>query len=322
MLINPVQYSLFIDQENLSLKKRKEIFLKSLLSQKRDRKYKRYLGTPLRYAGGKSLAVGFIVEALPDDVERIISPFLGGASFEIACVKELKIPVIASDIFDLLINYWEIQINQPDELAERLSKFKPTREEFTKVKERLKQHWKGLNKIEDKVELAALYFFNHNTSYGPGFLSWPSSVYLQEKRYKSMIEKVKSTRLNNITVFCDTFENVIQNYPNDFLYCDPPYFLEGDSKMFRGIYPQRNFPIHHNNFNHKLLHQLLLNHRGKFILSYNDCSVIREWYKDFEIIDVRWQYTLGQGETRIGANRMRDNRNHIKESHEILIVKR
>ena len=46
--------------------------------------YKRYLASPLRYAGGKSLAVGMVVELLPDNVQRVASPFMGGGSVEIA----------------------------------------------------------------------------------------------------------------------------------------------------------------------------------------------------------------------------------------------
>ncbi len=60
--------------------------------------YKRYLGSPLRYAGGKSLAVGYVVEVLPDPLpERLVSPFMGGGSVEIALAKELRVKVIAFD---------------------------------------------------------------------------------------------------------------------------------------------------------------------------------------------------------------------------------
>ena len=90
--------------------------------------------------------------------------------------------------------------------------------------------------------------------------------------------------------------------------------------MFKGIYPQRNFPVHHNNFNHLLLRKLLGNHKGGFICSYNDCDYIRKLYSNFEIVKVTWQYSLGQGETRIGKNRLRDSSKHIKKSHEILII--
>jgi DNA adenine methylase len=108
-------------------------------------------------------------------------------------------------------------------------------------------HWTNKKKL-NKLDLAAYYFFNSNTSYGPHFLGWPSSVYLQDIRYKKMIDKVRNFKAGKLDVGCDTFENVIPKYKNDFLYCDPPYFLDGDSKTFIGMYPHRNFPIHHKGF--------------------------------------------------------------------------
>ena len=57
------------------------------------------------------------------------------------------------------------------------------------------------------------------------------------------------------------------------------------------------------------------------MLSYNDCSITREWYADFRVLEVQWQYTLGQGETRIGKNRVESGTRHVKQSHELLIVK-
>jgi len=90
--------------------------------------------------------------------------------------------------------------------------------------------------------------------------------------------------------------------------------------MFIGMYPHRNFPIHHLGFKHELLRDLLKAHKGGFILSYNDCSTIREWYKDFNMISPSWQYTFGQGETRIGKNRLnKNNGSHVKKSHELII---
>ncbi|MDR2709660.1 MAG: DNA adenine methylase [Elusimicrobiota bacterium] len=299
----------------------KAVFLSRLKSPTGKTKYKRYMGSPLRYAGGKSLAVGLIIEQFPENLNRLISPFLGGGAVEIACVKELGLKVRAFDIFDLLINYWQIQILKPHLLFKELLKLTPTPETFIKVKKTLKKHWLGEKLIDDKIKLAAYYYFNHNTSYGPGFLSWPSYVYLQDKRYQTLIEKVRDTQLSNMKAGCASFEKVFKRYADDFFYCDPPYFLEGDSKMFKGIYPQRNFPIHHKNFDHKLLRDCLINHRGKFVLSYNDCSTIREWYRGYKILEVGWQYTMGQGETRIGFNRINKNINHVKQSHEILIVK-
>ncbi|OGL77901.1 restriction endonuclease [Candidatus Uhrbacteria bacterium RIFCSPHIGHO2_12_FULL_54_23] len=298
---------------------RKRIFLEKLKSPSGKTEYKRYMGAPIRYAGGKSLAVGLIIERIPSDVKRVVAPFLGGGSVEVAIANELNIPVIGYDIFDILINYWDVQLNKPEALFERLRLFKPTRVEFKRVKDRLKKHW---NKEENlnKLDLAAYYYFNHNTSYGPHFLGWPSSVYLQKERYEKMLERVLSFRAPKLEAKCSSFEDIMENHRDDFLYLDPPYYLDGDSKTFVGLYPHRNFPIHHKGFKHQLLHEMLLKHRGGFILSYNDCSTIKNEYKRFKSITPSWQYTFSQGDTRIGENRLRDNEGqYVKQSHELLI---
>jgi len=296
----------------------KQKFLHDLRGK--EKRYKRYLGSPLRYAGGKSWAVGYVIEKLPENIERLVSPFFGGGSIEIAVAKELGIDVIGFEIFDILVNYWKVQIETPYELYEELVKLKPTKETYNWVKEELKKHWKGEIKLPP-LKLATYYYFNHNLSYGPGFLGWMSSVYADEKMYQRLLERVKNFNVKNIKIECVSFEKVIPKFKNDFLYCDPPYYLGKDSTLFKGLYPQRNFPIHHNNFNHELLRELLLDHKGGFILSYNDAPTIKKWYKDFEIIELPTHYTMGQGETRIGLNRRMKNSNHIKKTQELLIIK-
>ena len=57
---------------------------------------------------------------------------------------------------------------------------------------------------------------------------------------------------------------------DDFLFLDPPYYLGEDSKMFKGMYPNCNFAIHHNNFDHELMRDLLKKHKGGFFIT-NNC---------------------------------------------------
>lgn len=296
-------------------------FLAFLRSKGSKYRYSRYQGLPLRYAGGKSLAVGHVIEAMPESVTHMVSPFMGGGSVEIACALEMGINVQGYDVFDILTNYWQVQLNNPTKLADRISRWSPDQETYREVKETLKQHWVGKNLIKDRVELAAHYWFNHNLSYGPGFLGWMSKIYTEYNRYVRLLDKVRMFRCPKLQVKKGSFERVIPKHNGTFLYCDPPYYLEGDSKMFRGIYPQRNFPVHHNGFDHEKLAKLLHKHKGGFVLSYNDCQTIRDWYSDFKINEVEWQYTLGQGETRIGKNRINNGTDsNVKLSHELLIV--
>jgi DNA adenine methylase len=66
---------------------------------------------------------------------------------------------------------------------------------------------------------------------------------------------------------------------------------------------------------------MLKNHKGGFLMTYNNCSTIRELYNDCLFEYPEWQYTYGQGETRIGKNRKQATKDNIKESHEIIIIK-
>lgn len=309
----------FENNNQNSLADRKKEFLSHIKSanSKSQNKYKRVVLSPIRYAGGKSLAVGHVVELLPNNIKKVVSPFFGGGSIEIAISKKLGLEVIGYDIFDILCNYWKFQIEKPKLLYEKLIKMKPDKETFEKIRLILNDVWK--KKKLDPLTLAVYYVYNFNLSYGPGFMGWASDIYLDETRYKRMIERIRDFGPQNLKVACEDFREAVKKHPNDFLYLDPPYYIGKDSKMFRGIYPMRNIPVHHNGFPHEELRDLLKNHKGGFILSYNNCETIREYYKDFQQTFPSWQYTMGQGETRIGKNRIENGDNHIKQSHEIII---
>jgi len=306
--------------ERIDFKTRKENFLKNILSKnpKSMNKYKRVVTSPIRYAGGKSLAVGYVIELLPDNIKRVVSPFFGGGSIEIAMSKYLGLKVIGYDIFDVLVNYWKFQIEKPEVLYEELKKLKPDKETFERIRLILNDVWNKKIKL-DHLTLAVYFVYNFNLSYGPEFMGWSSKIYLNQDRYNRMIERIRDFQPKNLKVECADFQKVIKNHPNDFLYCDPPYYLGEDSTLFKGIYPMRNNPVFHNGFRHDVLKDMLKNHKGGFILSYNDCPTIREWYKDYQQFFPKWQYTMGQGETRIGKNRTNNKSSHVKNSNEIII---
>jgi len=304
--------------------------------------YKRQCLSPLRYAGGKSKAVGLILHYLPKlNHKKIVSPFFGGGSFELCLSQELDIEVIGYDVFDLLVNFWNILINNKDEFIECLKQFEISEEEFTYNRHVLLNFWEKVKppdlvyKTKNKLELkesdltlldnnsllqAVYYYYNMTLSYGPMFLGWPSSNEINKAKFERRIEKLQKMNLKNLSVTCSSFEKVLEMHKDDFLFLDPPYYLEGDSKMFKGMYPNCNFAIHHNNFNHQRLAELLKEHRGGFLLTYNNCSPIREMYKGYTFEFPEWQYTYGQGETRIGKNRTISEEGNKKESHEIFII--
>jgi len=293
--------------------------------------------TPIRYAGGKTKAIKIITPLLANE-KKIVSPFMGGGSLEVAWASK-GIEVVGYDLFGALVNFWQVLLEDAQSLASKMSEITPDAEEFSRVKEILikwdntqemlkdwrTDFYKRNDAVElDKVTAAAYYYFNHNTSYGPGYLGWPSKVYLNQPKWDKAVNVIQNFKLPSLSVFQESFENVIPRHNSTALYLDPPYYLEKDSdnKMFKGIYPMRNIPIHHDGFNHELLRDLLLEHKGPFVLSYNNCETIREYYKDFEQQFPTWSYSMGNGETRVGKNREEAGIKNSKDSHEILIIKR
>ncbi len=296
------------------------------------------MDTPIRYAGGKTKAFKIISSHIPvlPTPNRIISPFMGGGSMESRWASEWNIEVIGYDVFQPLVNFWQELLHSPDKLAHELEKLQPNRDSYYEIKEilicwvetqKMLSNWHTDYYKREPVQLdtitaAAYYFYNHNLSYGPMYLGWISKIYQNQKTWGTMIEKIKKYRNPLLSVKFGNFEEVIPNYSSEFLYCDPPYFLEKDqdNKMFKGIYPNANFDVHHSGFNHEKLRDLLHNHKGSFILSYNNCETIREYYRDFPQYFPKWHYSYALGETRIGKNKAEVG-NNPKESHEILIVK-
>ncbi|WRC72010.1 DNA adenine methylase [Helicobacter pylori] len=145
---------------------KKDVFLHNLRSN--NGRYKRYIKAPLRYGGGKSLAVGLIVEYIPNGVRRIISPFIGGGSVEIACTTELGLEVLGFDIFDILVNFYQVLLKDKQALYNNLLSLEPTQETYNIIKQELKSHYKK-ECVLDPLILARDYYFNFNLSYGPGF---------------------------------------------------------------------------------------------------------------------------------------------------------
>ncbi|MCX8029895.1 MAG: site-specific DNA-methyltransferase [Brevinematales bacterium] len=144
-------------------------------------------------------AVGYVIERLPEGMTRLVLPFFWGGSIEIAGAKELGIKAIGFEIFDVLVNYWKVQIENPEKLYQEFIVSKFTKEVYNRVKQELRGHWKGEIKLPP-ITLSAFYYFNHNLSYGPGFLGWMSSVYANEKIYHGLLERVKNFNVKNIKI--------------------------------------------------------------------------------------------------------------------------
>jgi DNA adenine methylase len=82
------------------------------------------------------------------------------------------------------------------------------------------------------------------------------------------------------------------------MFLDPPYYLEKSSKLYGN-----NGDMHDDTFDHEKLYKCL-SIKKNWLMTYNNCSYIKNLYKDYKIIQTNWSYGM----------------NKSKESSEIVII--
>jgi DNA adenine methylase len=231
----------------------------------------------LRYPGGKSRAVEFILKLIPSDTEEIVSPFFGGGSIELAC-DSLGIKVTGYDIFDPLVDFWQCAIKDPIKLAKIVKQYHPlSKKDFYKLQK--EQFTK-----KDEWDIAAIFFVLNRSSFSGSTLSGGMSP--DHPRFnESSIERLRQFKTNNCSVCKLSFTESIKKHKKEFLYLDPPYLIKNN------LYGNNGDA--HKNFDHIGLFGLIKD-RPNWILSYNNCPEIIEMYRDFQIIYPKWKYGMSK----------------------------
>ena len=91
------------------------------------------------------------------------------------------------------------------------------------------------------------------------------------------------------------FTDTIPNHPDEFLYCDPPYALSLEVARKRkedDLYGMAGSL--HRDFDHAALRDLLVDREG-WLLSYNDCKEVRQWYEGCWIEERTWRHSIDSG---------------------------
>jgi len=256
--------------------------------------------SPLRYPGGKTRACKKLDLILHKyftlkDFDTIISPFFGGGSFEFFLQNKYNFKIIANDKFKPLYNFWKMCKEFNKELTDKLYNIKKINKEI------FMNYRNNIMNEPDKIIQSYYYFVINRCSFSGATLSGGFSEEASKKRFTiSSIDKIKNLNLNKFKISNKDFEQFInKNYglSNSIIFLDPPYYLEKGSKLYG------NNGDMHEMFNHQKLYNILLDKKN-WMMTYNNCSYIRELYKDFIILDIEWTYGM----------------NKSKESSEIIII--
>lgn len=254
--------------------------------------------SPIRYPGGKFRARKLIAEYLPENTESIISPFIGGGSFELF-VTDKDIDVQGYDVFWILANFWDALLNHPTELADGMQRNlgKITKEKFQEKQKSLitiEQSPKRYMSFtdEEKISAAVDFIIVNRCSFSGATLSGGFSQESAKTRFtQSNINKIREFHNPHISIeHGDAFEILDElNKPSSLLFLDPPYMLEGSASSLYGISGSL-----HRNFDHKKLYELVDSLDNPFILTYNDSPDVRKLWEKYKIEEASWSYGMNK----------------------------
>ena len=251
--------------------------------------------SPLRYPGGKTRAIQILDAHLQKHFpgrKTILSPFLGGGSFELY-LQAKGYTIRANDLFTPLYTFWKILAERPQALEAAVKEHCPV------SKELFQDLRKSILQLDDELDVATAYYIVNRCSFSGatfcgGFSQEASTGRLNESALKTLL-KVDMTNITLSNMDCLEFLDENPETPDSIVYADPPYYIS--------TYVYGKDGDMHEAFNHVEFAKKI-KARGNWILCYNDCATIRELYKDCRIIKVAWAYGM----------------NAKKESSEVLIL--
>jgi len=219
----------------------------------------------MSWIGGKKSLRELIVSFFPLYYERYIEVFGGGGwvLFHKPPGNDFE---VYNDFNGLLTNLYRCVREKPNELIDALYFVLNSREDFDIVKGALAR-----DSPESDVIRASYFYQLIRYSYASGLTSFGSQPHDMWGNFP-LIEHAHR-RLSKVVVENKDFEKLIRQYdrPVSFFYADPPYFET--EKYYKNV-GEDGFKKE----DHIRLRDTLMGIEGKFLLSYNDCSFIRELY--------------------------------------------
>lgn len=256
--------------------------------------------SPLRYPGGKAKLYPFFKQLVADNnINTFVEPFAGGSGCALGLLLNRDVDSIVLNEYDVAVYaFWWAVLNKPDELVELIKGAVFSLEEWKKQK--------AIYKRQDASNLlqlgfATLYLNRVNRS---GILSagligglQQTGDYKMDARFnkQAIIKKVQAiaaysekivlTSKDAPQFLVDYIENRKEDISSTLSFIDPPYYEKGGQ-----LYP---LAFKHND--HIVLSSVMKEvdgKNGRYIITYDNHSVINELYSGFESLLFYLNYSV------------------------------
>jgi DNA adenine methylase len=231
---------------------------------------------PLPYIGGKNRLATKIISMLPEHT-AYVEPFAGGA--QVLFHKPPSEVEVLNDLDFDVVNFFRVCQWHYEELVRYLR--------YCLASRTLHElHVKTDPSTLTDIQRAGRFFYLQKNSFGGLILkqkfhygvTQPSNYNLE--RIPEVIEQAHQ-RLQRVQIESLPYEQVLGRYdrPTTVFYLDPPYW---ERKLYKFNFSETDF---------RGLEQRLRELRGKFILSLDDRSEVRELFAGFRMQTVDLAYT-------------------------------
>lgn len=198
----------------------------------------------IKYRGGKSKEINNFIEFIPNQYDRYIEPFAGGAALFFYLAPNAA---LINDINSRLVNFYSAVRENFDSLKAELTRleltYRSNQMEYEQIKMKDKsRHVENKNEalyyllrdmyngiIEKKYLDATLYYFINKTSYS-GMLRFNSKGEFNVPfgRYKNfntqLVSEEHSELLKRTEITNEDYSEIFNRCTvNDFIFLDPPY---------------------------------------------------------------------------------------------------
>ncbi|MBI2727423.1 MAG: DNA adenine methylase [Polaromonas sp.] len=241
--------------------------------------------TPLRYPGGKSQLIPFVIEVLRRNdlfYGEYAEPFAGGSGIAIHLLLNNYVTKIYLNDFDPAIYaFWRSVLNHSEELCELVQRTDITIEEWKKQRE-IYAFPTGHTVVERGfstlflnrtnrsgiIKAGVIGGLNQNGNYLLDCRFNRDDLILKIKRIAAVRSQVKLTRLDAVQflhkVIPETGENTLVNL-------DPPYYEKG-SELYTSFYKTED---------HSTLAHAVEKIDRRWMVTYDDAPAIRQLYARF-----------------------------------------
>jgi len=258
----------------------------------------KYIKSPLRYPGGKSKVVNYLLPYIPANVSEFREPFVGGGSVFLAIKGVFQKRIAKYWINDLnsdLYYFWKYVQDDLDSLVCHVTILK---ENYQNGRE-LYNHLNQSARIFSEFEKAIRFFIMNRITFSGIMDSGGYSQQAFEKRFtQSSIERLKnlSAYLDTVCITCSDYDKLLrQDGENVFLFLDPPYYQPTKSKLY-GV--KGNL---HTSFDHERFAANVKKCQHKWLLTYDDCQEIRKLFNFAEIAELEVQYGMNNYKQKTAA---------------------